>query len=102
MKQKSSIIERLKIAWYALTLKNYIYVGLKEEPALFDNNGNYVSLDKGSVKSYSYVDDTVRYVVNNEKYDKDKVSLYDVVWSAMIEINKKNLDKHGTTSNEKH
>ena len=102
MRQKSSIIERLKIAWYALTLKNYIYVGLKEEPALFDNNGNYVSLDKGSIKSYSYVDDTVRYVVNNEKYDKDKVSLYDVVWSAMIEISKKNLDKHGTTSNEKH
>ena len=102
MKQKSSIIERLKIAWYALTLKNYIYVGFKEEPALFDNNGNYVSLDKGSVKSYSYVDDTVRYVVNNEKYDKDKVSLYDVVWSAMIEISKKNLDKHGATSNEKH
>lgn len=102
MKQKSSIIERLKIAWYALTLKNYIYVGFKEEPALFDNNGNYVSIDKGSVKSYSYVDDTVRYVVNNKKYDKDKVSLYDVVWSAMIEISKKNLDRHGTTSNEKH
>ena len=102
MKQKSSIIERLKIAWYALTLKNYIYVGLKEEPALFDNNGHYVSLDKGSIKSYSYVDDTVRYVVNNEKYDKDKVSLYDVVWSAMIGISKKNLDKHGTTNIEKH
>ena len=84
MKQKSSIIECLKVAWYALTLKNYIYIGLKEEPALFDNNGNYVSLDKDSVKSYSYVDYTVRYVVNNEKYDKDKVSLYDVVWSVMI------------------
>lgn len=67
MKQKSSIIERLKVAWYALTLKNYIYIGFKEEPALFGNNGNYVSLDKDSVKSYSYVDDTVRYVVNNEK-----------------------------------
>lgn len=102
MKQKSSIIERLKIAWYALTLKNYIYVGFKEEPALFDNNGNYISLDKGSVKSYSYVDDTVRYAVNNEKYSKDKVSLYDVVWSAMIEISKKNLDRHGTTNIEKH
>ena len=102
MKQKSSLIERLKIAWYALTLKNYIYIGLKEEPALFDDNGNYVSLDKGSVKSYSYVDDTVRYAVNNEKYSKDKVSLYDVVWSAMIEISKKNLDRHGTAINEKH
>ena len=42
------------------------------------------------------------YVVNNEKYDKDKVSLYDVVWSAMIGISKKNLDKHGTTNIEKH
>ena len=101
MKQKSSIIEHLKVAWYALTLKNYIYIGFKEEPALFDNNGNYVSLDKDSVKSYSYVDDTVRYVVNNEKYDKDKVSLYDIVWLTMIEISKKNLDSYGTTNNEK-
>ena len=101
MKQKSSILERLKIAWYALTLKNYIYIGLKEEPALFDDNGNYVSLDKGSVKSYSYVDDTVRYAVNNEKYSKDKVSLYDVVWSTMIEISKKNLNKHGEIDNKK-
>ena len=50
MKQKSSIIERLKVAWYALILKNYIYIGFKEESALFDNNGNYVSLDKDSVK----------------------------------------------------
>ena len=67
MKQKSSIIERLKVAWYALILKNYIYIGFKEEPALFDNNGNYVSLDKDSAKSYSYVDDTVRYSVDKEK-----------------------------------
>ena len=99
MKQKSSIIERLKVAWYALTLKNYIYVGLKEEPALFDNDGNYIGVAKGYIKSYSYVDDTVRYVVNNEKYDKDKASLYDIVWLTMIEINKKNLKEHGTTNN---
>ena len=89
MKQKSSIIERLKVAWYALILKNYIYIGFKEEPALFDNNGNYVSLDKDSVKSYSYVDDTVRYSVDKEKCGKDKASLYDIVWSALIEISKK-------------
>ena len=54
MKQKSSIIERLKIAWYALTLNNYIYVGLKEEHALFDNDGNYIGVASGSIKSYSY------------------------------------------------
>lgn len=101
MKQKSSIIERLKIAWYVLTLKNYIYVGLKEEPALFDNDGNYVSLSKDAVKSYSYVDDTIRYAVNKEKYGKDKVSLYDVVWNTMIEISKKNLNNYGTTNNKK-
>ena len=89
MKQKSSIIERLKVAWYALILKNYIYIGFKEEPALFDNNGNYVSLDKDSVKLYSYVDDTVRYSVDKEKCGKDKASLYDIVWSALIEISKK-------------
>lgn len=35
MKQKSSIIERLKIARYALTLKNYIYVGIKEAPEYY-------------------------------------------------------------------
>ena len=101
MKQKSSIIERLKIAWYALTLKNYIYVGIKEEPALFDNDGNYVAISKCSIKSYSYVDDTIRYTVNNEKYSKVKVSLYDVVWSTMIEISKKNLNKHGEIDNKK-
>ena len=99
MKQKSSILERLKIAWYALTLKNYIYVGIKEEPALFDNDGNYVGISNCSIKSYSYVDDTIRYTVNNEKYSKVKASLYDVVWSTMIEISKKNLKEHGTTNN---
>lgn len=97
MRQKSSILERLKIAWYALTLKNYIYVGLKEEPALFDNDGNYVGVDKGSIKSYSYVDDTVRYTVDKEKFGKDKASLYDIVWRTMIEISKKNLKEHGTS-----
>ena len=61
MDQKSSIIERLKIAWYALTLKNYIYIGIKEEPALFDNDGNYVGIVNGSIKSYSYIDDTIKY-----------------------------------------
>ena len=101
MKQKSSIIERFKIAWYALTLKNYIYVGLKEEPALFDNDGNYIGVAKGSIKSYSYVDDTVRYTVDKEKCGKDKASLYDIVWLTMIEISKKNLDNYGTTNNEK-
>lgn len=101
MKQKSSIIERLKIAWYALTLKNYIYVGIKEEPALFDNDGNYVGISKCSIKSYSYVDDTIKYKVNKEKYCKDKMSLYDVVWNTMIGISKKNLKEHGTVSNKK-
>ena len=101
MKQKSSILERLKIAWYALTLKNYIYIGLKEEPALFDNNGNYVSIAKGSIKSYFYVDDTVRYSVDKEKCGKDKASLYDIVWLTMIEISNKNLDNYGTISNKK-
>ena len=101
MKQKSSIIERLKIAWYALTLKNYIYVGIKEEPALFDNDGNYVGISNCSIKSYSYVDDTIRYTVNNEKYSKVKASLYDVVWNTMIEISNKNLKEHGTVSNKK-
>lgn len=96
MRQKSSILERLKIAWYALTLKNYIYVGLKEEPALFDNDGNYIGLAKGSIKSYSYIDDTVRYTVDKEKFGKDKASLYDIVWRTMIEISKKNLKEHGT------
>ena len=99
MKQKSSILERLKIAWYALTLKNYIYVGLKEEPALFDNDRNYIGVAKGSIKSYSYVDDTVRYSVDKEKCCKDKSSLYDIAWLAMIEISKKNLKEHGTTNN---
>ena len=101
MKQKSSIIERLKIAWYALTLKNYIYVGIKEELALFDNDGNYVGIVNGSIKSYSYIDDTIKYKVNKEKYCKDKMSLYDVVWSTIIEISKKNLKEHGTVSNKK-
>ena len=101
MKQKSSILERLKIAWYALTLKNYIYVGLKEEPALFDNDGNYIGVASGSIKSYSYVDDTIKYKVNKEKYCKDKMSLYDVVWNTMIEISKKNLNKHGEIDNKK-
>lgn len=96
MRQKSSILERLKIAWYALILKNYIYVGLKEEPALFDNDGNYIGLAKGSIKSYSYIDDTVRYTVDKEKFGKDKASLYDIVWRTMIEISKKNLKEHGT------
>ena len=99
MRQKSSILERLKIAWYALTLKNYIYVGLKEESALFGNDGNYIGLASGSIKSYSYVDDTVRYSVDKEKCGKDKASLYDIVWSTMIEISKKNLKEHGTTNN---
>ena len=96
MRQKSSILERLKIAWYALTLKNYIYVGLKEEPALFDNDGNYIGVASGSIKSYSYVDDTVRYTVDKEKFGKDKAFLYDIVWRTMIEISKKNLKEHGT------
>lgn len=101
MRQKSSIIERLKIAWYALTLKNYIYVGLKEDPALFDNDGNYIGLSSGSIKSYSYIDNTVRYSVDKEKCGKDKASLYDIAWLTMIEISKKNLNKNGEIDNKK-
>ena len=87
MKQKSSIIERLKIAWYALTLKNYIYVGIKEEPALFDNDGNYVGIVNGSIKSYSYIDDTIKYKVNKEKYCKDN-DISNVIFYGRIEKDK--------------
>lgn len=74
--QKTSLIERLKICWYVLTMRNYIYFGASRNP--FIDNGDGLHCNKGKVRSYSYIADDGRLIG-----DDGEMSLHDFIWGVV-------------------
>lgn len=84
IEQKSSIWERLKICWYALTKKNYIFFAIGKEPAIWDENGKYKKINKKALKSYTYI--TYNYKFNT---NYGETNLHDFTWGVIEEFAKK-------------
>lgn len=79
--QKSSIWERLKICWYVLTKKNYIYFGIGKNPIKFDENGFYKNIEEDALKCYVSVSYDYKF---NTNYGE--ANLHDVVWNVVEEV----------------
>ena len=89
MKTITSFIERLTICWKVLTLKNYIYFGVKKNPIIWDKNGNYAGLIPGSTCCYWDVDESYMFYIN----DNELTTLNKVIWNVVEEIAKNEQKK---------
>jgi hypothetical protein len=82
-KQKSSLWERLKICWYVLTKKYYVYFGLDKEPIIWNEDNTYLTLKKKSVKAYSYITYDYKFDTKN-----GESNLHDFIWECIGKISK--------------
>lgn len=86
-KQKTSIWERLRMAYRALTQDCYVFFGIDKDAAIWNNDGTYNGLDKKKISQFSYVS----YDVKFEAYGKE-VNLHDFFWHFIEEFAKKAQD----------
>lgn len=56
-----NLIERLKICWNVLTKRNYVYFGLRKDPFIWDDNGYYDGIKKGTFAEYDSIE-TIIYI----------------------------------------
>jgi hypothetical protein len=85
---KTSIFERLKICWYVLTKKYYLYVGLDKDSIIWDKEGKYLRIKESSVKCLVYISKDYQFLA----YGK-KTNLHDFALKVIAKfINKKLLN----------
>lgn len=84
---KTSIFERLKICWYVLTKKYYLYFGLDKDSIIWDKEDKYLGLKKSSAKAYIYISKDYQFLAYNQK-----TNLHDFVLKVIVKfINEKLL-----------
>lgn len=64
---RTSIFERLKICWYVLTKKYYLYFGLDKDSIIWDKDGKYLGLKESSVKALIYISKDYQFLAYNKK-----------------------------------
>ena len=64
---KTSIFERLKICWYVLTKKYYLYFGLSKDLIVWNEDDTYKCLKEDSLKCYKYISEDYEFLAYNEK-----------------------------------
>lgn len=79
--QKTSLLERLKVCWYVLTMHNYIYFGISRNPFFTDETG--LHCNKKKIRSYCYVSNDCELVGDNGKR-----SFYDFIWEVVETFSK--------------
>ena len=76
---KASIFERLKICWYVLTKKYYFYVGMDEDPIIWDENDEYSGLKESSLKCFDYISKDYQFLAHGKK-----TNLHDFVLGIIV------------------
>ena len=74
-KQKTSIWERLRMAYRALTQDYYVFFGIDKDATIWNNDETCNGLDKKKISQFSYVS----YDVKFEAYGKE-ANLHDFFW----------------------
>ena len=65
---KTSIFERLKICWYVLTKRYYLYFGLDDGLIVWNEEDNtYKSLKDSSLKCYEYISEEYEFMAYGQK-----------------------------------
>jgi hypothetical protein len=78
VKQTTSFWERLKICWYVLTLKNYVYFGLGKNPIVWNEDDTYKEIKKNKYKCLSYISNDYKFLA----YGKE-TNLHDFTWGVI-------------------
>ena len=74
-KQTTSIWERLRMAYKALTQDYYIFFGIDKDTIIWNDDGTYKELNKKKLSQFSYVS----YDEKFEAYGKES-NLHDFFW----------------------
>lgn len=78
---KTSIFERLRICWYVLTKKYYLYFGLDKDSIIWDKEGKYLGLKESSVKALIYISKDYQFLAYNKK-----TNLHDFILKVIIKF----------------
>lgn len=78
---KTSIFERLKICWYVLTKKYYLYFGLSKDLIVWNEDDTYKCLKEDSLKCYEYISKDYEFLAYNKK-----TNLHDFILKAIAEF----------------
>ena len=78
MTQTTSIWERLRMAYRALTQDYYVFFGVDKDAIIWNKDGTYKELDKKKLSQFSYVP----YDLKIMAYEKE-TSMHDFIWSLV-------------------
>lgn len=78
---KTSIFERLKICWYVLTKRYYLYFGLDKDLIVWNENDTYKCLKESSFKYYQYISKDYEFLAHDKK-----TNLHDFVLKVIVKF----------------
>ena len=64
---KTSIFERLKICWYVLTKRYYLYFGLDKDLIVWKEDNTYKCLKYHSLKCYEHISEECVFMAHGRK-----------------------------------
>ncbi len=79
--QKTSIWERLKIAYKALTQDYYVFFGIDKNAIIWNEDGTYKKIDKKKMSSFSYISCDMKFKSANEE-----TNLHDFMWRIIEKL----------------
>lgn len=80
MKQRTSFIERLKIAFNALTKDYYVFVGVDKDAILWNEDSSYHGIDSSKMVMLSYIADEPKIWSETEK---EVYTFHDFFWRVI-------------------
>lgn len=78
MAQTTSILERLRMAYRALTQDYYVFFGIDKDAIIWNKDSTYKELNKKKLSQFSYIP----YDFKIEAYGKE-TNLHDFLWSII-------------------
>jgi hypothetical protein len=76
--QKTSIWERLKIAYKALTQDYYVFFEIDKNAIIWNEDGTYKEIDKRKISSFSYIPYNMKFKSANKE-----TNLHDFIWRVI-------------------
>ena len=73
--QKTSIWERLRMAYKALTQDYYVFFGFDKDAIIWNRNGTYKELNRKKLSQFSYIP----YNIKMMAYEKE-TNIHDFLW----------------------
>lgn len=80
--QKTSIWERLRIAYKALTQNYYVFFGLDKDAIIWNEDGTYKGIDKKKMSSFSYISCDMKFKSANG----EETNLHDFIWKIIEKL----------------